>query len=79
MGEWREQEMERLVRAVEHPRKAVDALSSVIATLSCKVQDAKDNNSVTLAGLEEAHTLFRNMRYDTLREYGVISTSEGDE
>lgn len=71
--------MERLVHAVEHPRKAVDALSSMITTFSYKVQYAKDNDSVTLAGLEEARALLQNMRYDTLREYGVISESEGDE
>jgi type III secretory pathway component EscV len=78
LGGWRDTENERLVRAVEHPVKAVAALTALIVTLDAKVSQAFHVNADTTIGLQEARSLLQNMRRDIMREYGVINNDESE-
>lgn len=81
MGEWRDVENERLVRAVEHPVKAVAALSSLVETLNQMIDNEQITDKsqfVIVQGLLEARALMKNMRHDIIRTYGVINNDESE-
>jgi hypothetical protein len=75
LSEWRDIEGQRLVQAVEHPTRAVSALSCLIGTFDQMI----DNERITdksqfdiVQGLLEGRALLKNMRHDIIRTYGVI-------
>lgn len=75
MSNFRDNVINQVIIAAEHPQRAYAMLTVLQEAFADKYQDAiseEDNEYRTAIGLHEALSFVRNLRMDIAREYGYV-------